>query len=370
MEKNFEQKKQDGSIVNQSKVLQSKPEHELIQERLKKLDEMRKRGINPYPYSFDVTHHADDLLKKYHHLQAQEHTTDFVKVAGRIMALRDMGKLIFGHVQDASGKIQFLLKENKNIENKNEGDNTNNTNNTTNQNKDVNEKDVSEKNKELLSLVKLLDLGDIIGVEGIIFKTKTGEVTIEVSSLTVLCKSLKPMPDKFHGIQDQEIKYRKRHLDLIMNPEVRMVFIQKAKILAGFREFLDGRAFIEVETPILQPVYGGANARPFITHHNSLNFDMYLKISPELYLKRLIVGGFERVYDLGKCFRNEGTDKTHNPEFGEIEWYQAYADYNDMMDMVEDLFVYLAMKIHNKTEFEFQEKLFSFKKPSFEITCV
>ena len=306
------------------------PEQAVIKDRYKKLDEIRKLRINPYPYKFEQKNHASEILEKYKKLKPAEHTKDRAAVAGRLMTIRRMGKISFAHLQDESGKIQLLVKEDS---------------------------------KEAHSLLQLLDAGDFVGAEGVVFTTKTGEITVEVKKLTLLCKSLYPLPEKYHGIQDQELKYRKRYLDLIMDPEKKKIFMMRSKIVSAIREFLDKKGFVEVETPILQTIYGGANAKPFTTHHNALDFDLYLKISPELYLKRLIVGGFEKVYDMGKNFRNEGMDKTHNPEFTMLEFYQAYADYNDMMDLFEELYIFVAKKILGKTQLEYQGRKIDLKAP-------
>jgi len=306
-------------------------ETSVIKDRYRKLDEIRKKGINPYPYSFNKKNNSDEIVKKYEKLKPGESTKDNVSIAGRVMAVRRMGKLTFSHVYDEAGKIQIILKE-----------------------------DDSKNNYDLF---KLFDIGDIIGVEGNVLKTKTGETTVEVKKLQLLCKSLYPLPEKYHGIQDQELKYRRRYLDLMMNPEKKKVFATRAKIISTIREFLDSRGFFEVETPVLQTIYGGANAKPFRTHHNALNFDMYLRISPELHLKRLIVGGFDKVYEICKNFRNEGMDKTHNPEFTELEFYWAYTDYKDMMKIFEELWAFVAKKVLGTTEIEYQGAKIDLKPP-------
>ena len=262
-------------------------EKELINERLRKLDELRKQGINPYPYSYNPKHSTNELSEKYKKLKAHETTKDKVKVAGRIVALRRMGKISFGSVRDNTGKIQVYFK--------------------------------FDNLKDDYKLTKLLDVGDWIGVEGLIFKTKTGELTIEVKKFVLLCKSTRPFPEKWHGLKDIEIRYRKRYLDLIVNPEVKEVFVKRTKIIDSIRELLNSKEFLEVDTPILQPIYGGANAKPFKTVLNALKMNVYLRISNELYLKKLIVGGFDKVYEFAKDFRNEDIDRTHNPEFLQIE---------------------------------------------------
>ncbi len=305
-------------------------EEELIGERKKKLEEFRKKGINPYPYKYSPEHTAKQLLEKYGALQI-EHTKDKANVAGRIVGLRRMGKVTFVHLRDHTDKIQLYLKK----ENLNDD----------------------------YDLLKLWDVGDWIGAEGNIFKTKTGEVTVEVNKATMLCKSIRPFPEKWHGLKDVETRYRKRYLDLIMNPEVREVFKKRTKIMDSIRHLLNERDFLEVETPVLQSVYGGAAAKPFKTHLNSLNMDVFLRISNELYLKKLIVGGLNRVYEFSKDFRNEDIDRTHNPEFTLIEIYQAYADFKDMMELTEDIYVAAAKAIHGSTTFEYQGHQIDVKKP-------
>jgi len=305
-------------------------EGELIAERRKKLEEFRARGINPYPYKYSPTHTAQQILDKYGALQI-EHTKDKAVVAGRIVGLRRMGKATFCHVRDHTTKLQLYLKE------------------------DVLGKDYA--------FLKLWDVGDWIGAEGCVFKTKTGEVTLDVHKATMLCKSVRPFPEKWHGLKDVETRYRKRYLDLIMNPETRDVFRKRAKIIETIRAELAKRGFMEVETRTLQTIYGGAAAKPFKTHLNALNTDVYMRIATELDLKRLIVGGFDRVYEIGKNFRNEDIDRSHNPEFTAIEMYQAYADFRDMMELTEDLYVAAAMAIHGSTTFTYQGREIDVKKP-------
>ena len=296
-------------------------ENLLVKERLKKLEELRQLKINPYPYHFDKTHHANDLSHKYANLKPEEHTKDHVSIAGRIMTLRRMGKVTFLHIADGHGKIQCYFRE--------------------------------DETKEY-SHLKLLDMGDFIGVQGHIFKTKTGEITIAVTEFLILSKAIRPLPEKFHGLKDPELRYRMRYLDLIMNPDVKETFIKRYHIIKEIRNFLDDKGFIEVETPALQPIYGGAAARPFTTHHNALNMKLYMRISPEMYLKRLIIGGYEKVYEICKNFRNEGVDYTHNPEFTMLEFYQAYADYNDMMDMAEEMIKKIAKKVNGTLTVEYR----------------
>ena len=310
-------------------------EHHLIAERIKKLNQLKEYGIDPYPHKFNQTHHSSELHEKYSHLKAEEHTTDNVSVAGRIIGFRKLGKLAFGHIRDNDGKIQVLF---------------------------------NEQETKYFDQIKSLDIGDYIGINGIIFKTKTGELTVKGIEYTVLAKSLRPLPEKFHGIQDIEIKYRQRYLDLIMDDNSKNIFVLRTKIIKALKEFLDNKNFMEVETPVLQPIYGGAAAKPFITHHNDLDMKLYLRISLELYLKRLIVGGYEKVYEIGKVFRNESIDTSHNPEFTLMECYWAYADYNDIMELVEDAYNYVALKVLGTTKITYQDKEIELKKPWKKMT--
>jgi lysyl-tRNA synthetase class 2 len=318
-------------------------ENKLIKDRLEKLKMLRELGVNPYPYSFSKTHHAKDILAKYDHLKAEDKTEDKVSVAGRVMQMRKMGKATFLHIQDATGKIQLYLRQD----------------------------DIGVDNYKL---VKTLDIGDIIGVNGVVFKTRTGETSVYASKLNVLCKSLRPLPEKYHGLQDKEVRYRKRYLDLIFNQDVKDVFIKRSRIVAAVREYFHNQGFIEVETPSLQSIYGGANAKPFETHINAWDMKMYLSISPELYLKRLIVGGFEKVFTICKNFRNEGVDKSHNPEFTMLECYQSWVDYNTMMKHTDECFEYAAKKINNTTKvkhiYNGKEVELDFKAPWPRMTMV
>lgn len=282
--------------------------NELMQVRRDKMQAFIDKGIEPFGRSYDVTHHAQELLDQFETLGEET----VVRVAGRLMAVRGHGKASFTVVSDLSGKIQAYFR-------------------------------LDNLGEEKYGEFKLLDIGDIIGVEGTLFKTHRGEITIKVSDFSILAKSLRPLPEKFHGLKDVETRYRQRYLDLIVNPDVRQTFITRTKIIKSIRNYLDSRNFLEVETPVLSPIAGGANARPFITHHNALDIDMYLRIATELYLKRLVVGGFERVYEIGRIFRNEGIDVRHNPEFTTIEVYQAYADFNELMDLAEGIIKQAAM---------------------------
>lgn len=277
--------------------------------RLGKLEELVRDGNDPFKItSYDVTAHAKDIVD-----DPQEGMT--VSVAGRLMSKRIMGKASFAHMQDVTGKIQIYVKSDN----------------------------LGAEKYDFFK--KTLDIGDIIGVSGEVFVTHRGEVSIAVKELTLLSKSLLPLPEKWHGLKDNDLRYRKRYLDLIVNTEVKDAFIARGKIISAVRRYLDGEGFIEVETPILNTVAGGAAARPFITHHNTLDLDMYMRIAPELYLKRLIVGGMERVYEIGRCFRNEGMDIKHNPEFTMMELYQAYGNYIDMMKRVEDIYTAAARAV-------------------------
>ncbi|MFH1589233.1 MAG: lysine--tRNA ligase [archaeon] len=298
----------------------------LILERERKLKEIRALGINPYPYKYNQTHHSDELQTKYKKLKSEQKTKDSVSVAGRIMILRRMGKATFADVQDEKGKIQLYFNQ-----------------------------DLLGKPK--YKFLKKLDAGDFIGVKGTIFKTRMGEVTVQVKNYELLSKSIRPLPEKFHGIKDAELKYRKRYLDLIMNPETKDLFRKRAKIIKLVRAFLDDLGFLEVETPVLQTLYGGTNAKPFKTHINAYNMQMYLRVAPELYLKRLVIGGFEKVYEIATNFRNEGVDQTHNPEFSMIEWYEAYVDYHKMMDRAETIIKKIAKKVNGSYDLPVFDKV-------------
>ncbi len=307
------------------------PEERLMHDRIVKIDRLKEKGINPYPYSFDKKDDAKSIIEKYDSkLKAGEHTNKKVKVAGRILTLRVMGGAAFAHILDRSGKIQLYFAKN-NLKNY----------------------------KEL----KLFDMGDYIGVEGVVFKTKKGELSVEVKKFKLLSKALRPLPEKWHGLQDPELRYRRRYLDFIANPDVKKVFENRAKIMSLIRQFMEKKGFVEVDIPVLQPVYGGASATPFKTHINAWDLDLYLSISPELYLKRLIIGGFEKVYTICKNFRNEGVDKTHNPEFTMMECYWAYKDYDDMMELTEDMFEFVCKKMFGTTKVEYQGQSLDFKKP-------
>ena len=295
---------------------QKKSLKQIMDFRIEKLDTLNKNGINPYPEKFDVTHSSNDIKEDYPKYEGRN-----VVVAGRIMAMRKMGKASFMQIMDSSAKIQIFIRKD----------------------------DIGELN---YSNFKLLDIGDFIGIEGEVFTTKTGEISVKTKILTILAKSIRPLPivkekngQLFDEFSDKEQRYRNRHLDLILNPEVRTTFKKRSSIIQSIRRFLDDKGFLEVETPILQPIYGGANAKPFTTHHNALDQKLFLRIADELYLKRLIIGGFDRVYEIAKDFRNEGMDRNHNPEFTMLEFYWAYSDYEDCMVLVEELFQQAAGRV-------------------------
>ena len=308
-------------------------ENHLIAERKRKLEELKKAGINPFAYHFDKKESSAEITSGFERFEGKD-----VSVAGRIVSMRDMGKVCFAHIQDSTGKLQLYFSK--------------------------------DELKEAYSELKLIDLGDIIGAKGKIFKTKTGEITVHIEKFELLTKSLRPLPEKWHGLKDPEARYRQRYVDFIVNPEVKEIFYKRAKIYKAIREFLDKRGFIEVNTPILQAQYGGANARPFITKINAWDMRMYLRIAYELHLKRLIVGGFEKIYDLSSCFRNEGVDKTHNPEFAMMEIQWAYADYNDMMRLTEELWEHVAKQVLGTTVIEYEGKKIDVKAPWARLTMV
>jgi lysyl-tRNA synthetase class 2 len=295
-------------------------ESDLIRHRKEKLEKLKEKSIDPYPYTFNRTHLTSEIIEDFDELEGEE--TE-VRIAGRVIALRLHGKTLFGHLKDGTGKIQIYVKQ-------------------------------DEVGKEKFKLFDLFDIGDFLGVIGKVFKTRTGEITVRATDFCILSKSLRPLPEKWHGLQDKELRYRQRYVDLIVNDEVKKIFLLRSGLIRALREFLDDLDFVEVETPALQPLYGGAFARPFMTHHHALDIDLYLRIADELYLKRLIVGGFEKVYEICKVFRNEGMDRNHNPEFTMLELYQAYADYNDIMELYESLLNYATTKVLGSNEFEFE----------------
>lgn len=309
-----------------------------IAQRKSKLDTLRTHG-NAFPNDFHKDIFAADLHVQYtdtdvHELEKLAH---LVKIAGRMVARRLMGKASFVHIQDMTGRIQLYVKQ-------------------------------ESISSEVYTAFKHWDLGDIIAAEGVLFKTKTGELSIHVNHLRLLTKALRPLPDKFHGLTDQEMRYRQRYLDLIANEETRRVFHIRSAVISGLRDFFIARRFLEVETPMMHSIPGGAAARPFSTHHNALNMTLYLRIAPELYLKRLVVGGFERVFEINRNFRNEGLSTRHNPEFTMIEFYQAYANYQDLMDLTEALMHTLAQAIFGSTHITYQGKKYDFSKPIARMT--
>ena len=306
-------------------------EQEII--RRQKLQKLLDAGQNPYEITkYPVTHHSTEIVSRYDALEGQE-----VSIAGRMTSRRVMGKASFAHLLDGEGDIQIYVRR----------------------------EDVGE---ESYAAFKQDDIGDILGVKGTVFRTQTGEISVHATEVTLLCKSLKVLPEKFHGLVDTDLRYRQRYVDMIVNPEVRDTFRKRSRIISAVREFMDGRGYIEVDTPVLHTLEIGASARPFRTHHNALNLDMFLRIETELYLKRLIVGGFERVYEVGRIFRNEGMDATHNPEFTSVESYQAYADYRDIMEMVEQLYEFVALKALGTTDVNYQGQVIHLKAPWKRIT--
>ncbi|GAB6282047.1 MAG: lysine--tRNA ligase [Ignavibacterium sp.] len=310
----------------------------LIKRRIEELEQLKLKNIIPYAYQFDVDTNSEEIKNSF-----QEDIKKNVSIAGRIMTLRRMGKASFAHIQDSKDKIQIYLKKD----------------------------DLGDEYDNF----KLLDIGDIIGIKGFVFKTKTGEITIHVLSFTLLAKTVRPIPipkeviDEngnkiiYDQFTDIELRYRQRYVDLIVNSYIKDVFIKRSKIISFIRNYLDTNGILEVETPILQPLYGGASARPFITHHNVLDIPLYLRIADELYLKRLIVGGFDGVYEISKDFRNEGMDRTHNPEFTMLELYVAFKDYNWMMTFVENMIFELCLNVFGSTSFQFEDKVIDFKPP-------
>ena len=301
---------------------------ELLQIRRDKLKTLIEDGRNPYEeVKYERTHHSAPIKEAF-----EDYENKDVCLAGRMMSKREMGKASFCDILDQTGRIQCYVR-------------------------------VNEIGQEEYERFKKLDIGDIIGVKGFVFKTKKGEISIHVKELKLLSKSLLPLPEKWHGLKDMDLRYRQRYVDLIVNPEVRKTFENRSRIITSIRNYLDERGYMEVETPVLNTIAGGAAARPFITHHNTLDIDMYMRIATELHLKRLIVGGFEKVYEIGRLFRNEGMDVKHNPEFTTIELYEAYTDYEHIMNLTEDIMINAAIKVLGTTEFTYQGKQINFAKP-------
>lgn len=308
---------------------------EILRIRREKLEQLKAAGRNPFEIlNYDQTHHSKDIKENFEEMEGKD-----VSIAGRIMSFRDMGKASFCDIQDRYGRIQTYTKQ-------------------------------DEIGEEEYKLFKTYDIGDIVGIKGFVFRTKRGEISVHAKQVTLLCKSLQPLPEKWHGLKDTEMRYRQRYIDLIVNEDVRDTFYKRTQIIKAIREFMDARDFIEVDTPILATIASGAAARPFVTHSNALDIDLYLRIATELYLKRLIVGGFERVYEMGKDFRNEGIDVRHNPEFTMIELYQAYADYNDMMEITENLVAYCAEKVLGTTKITYQGTELDLTPPWNRLTMV
>jgi len=317
----------------------------LIKRRYEELDELRKKGIEPFPYSYDIDSDSKTIKEKYK--DGDEYN---VRIAGRLMAIRRMGKASFASIQDHRGRIQIYVRKD----------------------------DIGE----MYDAFKLMDIGDIIGVAGYIFRTKTGEISVHVRELNILSKSLRPLPIAKETVDEQgnkvihdqfsdiELRYRQRYVDLIVNPDIKETFIKRSRIVSSMRRILDSNGYLEVETPVLQPLYGGAAARPFITHHNTLDTELYLRIADELYLKRLIVGGFNGVYEISKDFRNEGMDRTHNPEFTMMELYVPYKDYEWMMKFVEQMLFGICMEVFGKSEFEFEGVNINFNPPWQRVSMV
>jgi lysyl-tRNA synthetase, class II len=299
--------------------------------RRDKLKQIEALGQERYPHKFEITHTIPEILARYSEVNSEqlERERVNVRVAGRLMSIRGQGKAGFAHLQQSGKRLQIYVK-------------------------------LDNVGEQAFQLYKLLDLGDYIGVSGYLFRTRTNELSVHVETITFLSKALLPLPEKYHGLSDVELRYRQRYVDLTMNPEVRQVFVARSKVVKAIRGFFDARGYIEVETPMMQPIAGGAVARPFVTHHNTLDIDLYLRIAPELYLKRLTVGGLDRVYEINRNFRNEGISTQHNPEFTMLEFYQAYADYRDMMTLTEELLAHVAREVYGTTVISYQGREIDF----------
>lgn len=325
--------------AKKKEVNQLEETKDLIQQRRDKLNEIREFGVEPYPHKYEPTHTTSVIHRDFAETQETPDETQRIRLAGRIMTKRDHGKSSFAHLQDSEGRIQIYVRRDK-------------------------------VGAEPYLVYRRFDVGDIIGVEGVVFRTRTGELTILVDEVQLLSKSIRPLPEKWHGLQDKQTRYRQRYADLIMNPEVKSVFIKRTQIVQAIRDMLNAQSFIEVETPVLQPIYGGASARPFTTYHHTLAQSLYLRIANELYLKRLIVGGFDRVYEFSRDFRNEGMDRDHNPEFTMLELYQAYADYLDIMALTETLIADTVARVHGTTKIPYQEHEIDFTPPWRRLTMI
>ncbi len=329
----MEEKQNTSLPQEQEKEMSQEELSELLQIRRDKLAALQAQGRDPFEnVVYDQTHHSTDVIEHFTELEGQE-----VSIAGRLMSKRVMGKASFGHILDGKGQIQIYVRRD----------------------------DVGE---DVYKDFKTWDIGDIMGVRGTVFATRTGEVSVHATKIVLLSKSLRPLPEKYHGLKDPELRYRQRFVDLIVNPDVRETFVKRSRIISEIRRRLDEQGFLEVETPVLNTIPGGANARPFITHHNTLDIDMYLRIATELYLKECIVGGLERVYEIGRIFRNEGMDVKHNPEFTTLELYQAYTDYHGMMDLVEDLISHCAKVVLGTTKITYQGEEIDLTPPFRRIT--
>lgn len=309
--------------------------NEILKIRRDKLAELQKAGKDPFKIAkYNPTHYSREILEGFEELDGHD-----VVVAGRIMTKRVMGRASFAHILDAEGQIQIFIQ-------------------------------INQLGKDEYEEFKNYDIGDIIGVSGQVFRTKRGEISVKASEITLLAKSLRPLPEKWHGLKDVDLRYRHRHLDLIVNPETKQTILLRSKIISEMRKYLDGRGFLEVETPILHSIAGGAEARPFITHHNTLDIDLYMRIATELHLKRTIIGGFDKVYEIGRVFRNEGMSVKHNPEFTMIELYQAYADYNDMMDLTEDMVHTISQKVLGTSVINYQGEEINLTPPWKRISMI
>jgi lysyl-tRNA synthetase class 2 len=317
-------------------------ENELIEQRKEKIKELRDLGVDPFPNDFKPLHESKAILSSYGDLSEEElkNLSQEFSFAGRVIALRDFGKSVFFHIMDRTGKIQGYIR------------------------RDV----VGDENLKFFK--RFIDIGDFIGIRGDLFRTKTGELTVNVKGFKLLTKTMRPLPEKWHGLKDVETRFRQRYLDLISNPEVREVFLKRTKVIKFIRQFLDERGFIEVETPILHPIAGGAAAKPFKTYHNALDMELFLRIAPELYLKRLVVGGIERVYEIGRNFRNEGISTQHNPEFTMLELYQSYATYEDLMDLIEELICLITQNVLGMLEFTYQNANINMMRPWKRINII
>lgn len=305
---------------------------ELLKVRREKLEEFKKAGLEPFPYKYERTHTAKTILAEFESLAGETESQNEVSAAGRVMAKRGHGKAFFMHIMDGTGRIQIYAK-------------------------------LDLLGKEKYELFEKLDIGDFVGVRGKVFRTRTGELTIRVSDWTLLSKSLHPLPEKWHGLQDKELRYRERYVDLMVNPETREIFLKRIKIVNSIRRFLESRGFLEVETPILHVLQGGAAAKPFESYHDALDMPLFLRIAPELYLKRLMVGGFEKIFEMGRVFRNEGISYKHNPEYTMLEIYEAYADYHDVMRLTEEMVISAIKELSPDLKIEFKGETIDFTLP-------